>query len=482
VCGKTFGECREGYQRCENGTWGACSEVGPATDVCDRLDNDCNGRVDDDCDCVDGETQRCGSSLGTCVQGTQTCELGRWKECMNATSPATETCDGLDTDCNGRIDDGCSCLHGATRWCQAGMGACRSGEQSCDRGEWGECVPLLAPVDETCNDLDDDCDGVIDNGFVLDAECNSLGKCPQVRACAADGKSSVCRDDARLFSDEICDGIDNDCNGLVDLVSEAGSLRSVCECDRQTLSIGDAEDVSIAGGVNLCAATQCGPDKPLKLSVDGTCYPTCQVPGSDPDGDGWGWEGGATCLVADSARARAAQPCGGEGPPAGMAMTYCLACGGEADLPYAMCESIPRFDLTRFVSGELWLRVDYSFTASGPAKAPVNLWFIAGGLRKRLPLVAFEQAPGHVPAQLLRAEDACFTPADELGADCVGAAEPCDQCGSSEACGALAECSGYDLTQATFQLAAEFCEPESGEQSGTVVVHRIELVEPNCED
>jgi len=484
TCGVTLGECTAGMQKCdERGKWGSCEgAAAPSSEQCDGLDNDCNGTIDDNCECIDGETQDCGATLGSCKAGTQTCDHGRWKACKGAVLPTSETCDGVDNDCNGIIDDNCDCQAGATRWCNAGDGVCHSGTQTCEEGEWGECTPVQAGVPETCDGQDNDCDGQVDNGFALDEPCNSMGKCPQVRACSSDGQSSACRNEPRLYSDEICDGIDNDCDGYVDRVPDGGRLRSVCACDSQTLGIGDAKDVSIADNMNLCAPTACGPDRPAKLSIDGTCYPVCVVPGSDPDGDGWGWENGATCIVKTSARAQSAKPCGSDGLPIGMAMTYCLDCSNADGLPYAMCESVPHFDLTRFARGELWLKVDYTFTSAGAANAPVNLWFTSGGLRKRLPLVTIGQMPGDVNGQLLTADGACFTPSEDFGSDCSSAAQSCAQCGSGEVCGALTECGDYALTQATLQVAAEFCKPESGDQTGTVVIHKVELVGPNCQN
>ncbi|UCF89447.1 MAG: hypothetical protein JSV70_04215, partial [bacterium] len=61
------GECQEGAQTCSAGAWGSCSgEVLPSAEVCDGLDNDCDGVVDNGADADCGPCQRCSSS-GTCV-------------------------------------------------------------------------------------------------------------------------------------------------------------------------------------------------------------------------------------------------------------------------------------------------------------------------------------------------------------------------------------------------------------------------------
>jgi hypothetical protein len=50
----------------------------------------------------------------------------------------------------------------------------------------------------------------------------------------------------------------------------------------------------------------------------------------------------------------------------------------------------------------------------------------------------------------------------------------------NEVCGAIAECGNYDLRQAWLQVAAEFCESGIGNQNGTITIHSVDLVEPNC--
>jgi hypothetical protein len=65
---------------------------------------------------------------------------------------APETCDGIDNNCNGKVDDG------AKAYC--GSGWCRRAAPTCDPTS---CVPGQ-PRAEMCNNFDDDCDGVIDNG------------------------------------------------------------------------------------------------------------------------------------------------------------------------------------------------------------------------------------------------------------------------------------------------------------------------------
>ncbi|MCB9599056.1 MAG: hypothetical protein H6720_01650 [Sandaracinus sp.] len=114
---------------------------------------------------------------GVCAGGTQTCTGGTWPtECTIVATD--EVCgNGLDEDCDGTADDGCVCDEDR-RFCGTDEGVCMRGIQICTSdGAWTACMDAVDPTPETCNDLDDDCDGSVDEGvrFVCFADTDADG-------------------------------------------------------------------------------------------------------------------------------------------------------------------------------------------------------------------------------------------------------------------------------------------------------------------
>ncbi len=202
TCG--VGECANTVAACTGGTAGTCTPKAESTEICDGKDNNCDGQTDENLPPIS-----CG--LGVCKRSVEACTNGATAICTPGT-PSAEVCDGLDNDCDGMVDEGIPAVN-------CGVGACGRSVPACTNGQANTCQPGT-PAAETCNGIDDDCDGKTDENFItLGWSCQAgVGSCNRkgVMICSTSGLGTICGAKAGTPSPEICDGKDNDCDGRVD--------------------------------------------------------------------------------------------------------------------------------------------------------------------------------------------------------------------------------------------------------------------------
>ncbi len=232
--------------------------------------------------CATGDSEACysGSSgtenVGICIAGTRICNAdGEWGDCTGEVVPSVETCLAIDDeDCDGQINesgDGCSCAPGEIRDCYTaeplteGVGICLAGLETCtdDGTGFGECADEVTPEIETCETLeDDDCDGLANEDgnlcictpgeirtcYTGPIGTEGIGICLSgMETCLADGTGFGACEGEQVPMAELCDGLDNDCNAVLDDPPDIdGDGWNACEGDCCETTV----DCSIPENVN----------------------------------------------------------------------------------------------------------------------------------------------------------------------------------------------------------------------------------------
>ena len=283
ICSTTCADtCPAGYQ-CQSHPTGAdltyyClpTDCVATEEVCDGLDNDCNGLADDlSAPCI------VVNQYGQC-SGTQKCHPSGGLIC-DAQTPLPETCDGLDNDCDGDVDEDLAGTGGGASPCDpvCGDGACVEGEtcESCsDDCGVCPCTTFGCPCEEPSDCNSGLCIGT-ETGDICTEPC--IETCPEGFECKPAPTSGadliyVCLP-ACVAAEEVCDGLDNDCNGVAD------DLVGSCTVENEYGQCSGTLKCHPSAGVT------CDAQSPLPEICDGTdndCDGDVDEGYPDSDGDG----------------------------------------------------------------------------------------------------------------------------------------------------------------------------------------------------
>jgi len=244
-----------------------------------------------------------GDSTATCCKLTEKLNVGGADKCCISNTwaaPIDDICDGLDNDCNGATLDG----SGVTAPnCALTAGVCAGSKKSCGGGSgWLACTSAnyganYESTESKCDDLDNDCDSITDEGCDDDndnycdsgmtrvgtpATCTLGGNDCSDSANGADGIAGNADDGAAINpgisenTNALCsNGVDNDCDGNADC-ADSGCNSKVCGTQSITCTVDQNPSCNTAtGDIYADTDTDKTCDKLCGSGVCSSCTPVC---------------------------------------------------------------------------------------------------------------------------------------------------------------------------------------------------------------
>jgi hypothetical protein len=195
---------------------------------CDGSDNNCNGIVDE------GFPDSDFDGFKNCVDPDDDDDGYKDTADCEPLDPKVnpgiqEICNGIDDNCSGKTDEN-------TGEQVCGKGECFHSQQACLNGKLQTCDLWLGIAPEVCDGKDNDCDGLTDEDQGT-TTCGQ-GQCLHVQVNCDGGQAVVCNPFAGA-SPEVCDGKDNDCNGAIDELNADGCVLLFADLDKDGHGAGD---------------------------------------------------------------------------------------------------------------------------------------------------------------------------------------------------------------------------------------------------